>query len=45
LRRAPRVHNIARMSEARDFHDGRDDGLVALESLDLADARWAKRST
>jgi len=23
------------MSEAREFHDGRDDGLVALESLDL----------
>jgi len=23
------------MSKARDFHDGRQDGLVALESLDL----------
>jgi len=23
------------MSEAREFHDGREDGLVALESLDL----------
>ena len=23
------------MSEAREFHDGRHDGLIALESLDL----------
>ena len=28
-------HYDSRMNDAREFHDGQKDGLVALESLDL----------
>jgi hypothetical protein len=36
---------MTRMTDAREFHDGREDGLVALEILDLDTVRGTRSAS